>query len=502
MKKIAVIISYITMFVQFAVVFCVTPYLLHRLGQSEYGLYQLVSSTASYLSLLGFGFSASYIRYYSRFKAKNSDASIVSLNGMFMSLFIILSAACLALGVVLCVNIELVLGSKLTPEQYASAKKMMFMLALNMALTFPKSIFVCNTTASEKFVFQKSVVLVMDLITPILQILFVIYMSNALSLTCATFIVTLLDLIVNIIYNLAYLKMRFSFRNFDWMLFKEIAGFTFFIFLNQILDLLSSTNIDNYLIGRIEGTDDVAIYSMGSKISQMFHSVAAPISVVFVPTIYRIVESTNDKRALSDIFTKVGKLQFSILYLILSGFFIWGKSFISIWIGEGYEESYYIAIVLMTSLIVALSQNIGIEIQRAKNKHKVRSVVYLLIDIANVFISIPLIIWLGPIGASVGTALAMLFGTILFMNLYYKYAIGLNIRNYWINVIRIMAYSLPCVLGAEAFKRLSGNSGLFMMMMQIGLYSLAYLIIMYFFILDEKEKETINNMKQRRRKRE
>lgn len=488
------------MFVQFAVVFFVTPYLLRKLGQSEYGLYQLVSSTASYLSLLGFGFSASYMRFYSRFKTRKDDASIASLNGMFMTVFLVLSTACLILGIVLCINIESVLGSKLNLEQYASAKKMLFMLTVNMALTFPKSIFVCNTTAFEKFVFQKSLVLIVDLITPVLQILFVIFMNNAFSLTCATFIVAVTDFIINMTYNLLYLRMRFSFQNFDWALFKEIAGFTFFIFLNQILDLLSSTNIDNYLIGRIKGTDSVTVYSMGSKISQMFHSVAAPISTVFVPTIYRIVESTNDKYALSTIFTKVGKLQFAILYLILSGFFIWGKDFISIWIGEGYRDSYYIAIVLMTSLIIALSQNIGIEIQRAQNKHKVRSVVYLLIDIANVFVSIPLIKWLGPIGASVGTAMAMLLGTVIFMNLYYKYAIGLDIKRYWINILAIVMFSFPCVLLAKVFKHFNGNSGLLMMLIQIAAYSLAYLMIMYFFILDVNEKGTVNIIKRIRRK--
>ena len=96
--------------------------------------------------------------------------------------------------------------------------------------------------------------------------------------------------------------MRFKFGNFDWPLLKEISIFTFFIFLNQVLDLLSSTNIDNYLIGRIIGTTSVTIYSMGSKISQMFHSVAAPISAVFVPTVYRLVRKEIKRTVISFIY--------------------------------------------------------------------------------------------------------------------------------------------------------------------------------------------------------
>lgn len=497
-KKIAVIISYFTMLVQFAVVFFITPYLLKQLGDSEYGLYQLVASTASYLTLLGFGFSAAYIRFYSRFKSNNEEEKIASLNGMFMTLFLIMSISCIIIGAIVCSNINVVLGDKLEVDQYSEAKRIFFLLALNMALTFPKSIFVCNTTAHEKFVFQKSLVLSVDVLTPILQIVFVVFLKNGFALTLATTAATLFDFIINILYNVYKLRMRFKFGNFDWPLLKEISIFTFFIFLNQVLDLLSSTNIDNYLIGRIIGTTSVTIYSMGSKISQMFHSVAAPISAVFVPTVYRLVEEKKSNEQLSALFTKVGKIQFIILYLIISGFVLWGKPFINIWIGEGYGDSYYIAIVLMASLVVALSQNIGIEIQRAVNKHKVRSIVYLVIDIGNVFISIPLIRWLGPIGAAVGTAIAMLLGTVIFMNWYYKVGIGIAISGYWKNVLQIILCSLPAIIVARIMIKILGT-GILTTILQALVYVIIYAITIYLAVLDQKEKDTVNIIKRIRR---
>ena len=87
-----------------------------------------------------------------------------------MTLFLIMSISCIIIGAIVCSNINVVLGDKLEVDQYSEAKRIFFLLALNMALTFPKSIFVCNTTAHEKFVFQKSLVLSVDVLTPILQI--------------------------------------------------------------------------------------------------------------------------------------------------------------------------------------------------------------------------------------------------------------------------------------------------------------------------------------------
>ena len=84
-KKAGVILSYTGQIVKILVNLLYTPIMLRLLGQSEYGLYQLVYSVVSYLSLLSLGFGSSYMRYYSQFKAKNDDDEIARLNGMFLT---------------------------------------------------------------------------------------------------------------------------------------------------------------------------------------------------------------------------------------------------------------------------------------------------------------------------------------------------------------------------------------------------------------------------------
>ena len=70
--------------------------MLRLLGQSEYGLYQLVYSVVSYLSLLSLGFSSSYMRFYSRYKVENNEDEVARLNGMFLLIFMFLSVVCIA----------------------------------------------------------------------------------------------------------------------------------------------------------------------------------------------------------------------------------------------------------------------------------------------------------------------------------------------------------------------------------------------------------------------
>ncbi|MBQ5563430.1 MAG: oligosaccharide flippase family protein, partial [Clostridia bacterium] len=106
-KKSGIVLSYISQGILILSGVIYTPVMLRLLGQSEYGLYQLVFSTVSYMSLLSFGFSASYIRFYSRAKAKNDDNEISRINGMFLLIFVVLSIICCFCGAVMISNIRL-----------------------------------------------------------------------------------------------------------------------------------------------------------------------------------------------------------------------------------------------------------------------------------------------------------------------------------------------------------------------------------------------------------
>ena len=91
-RKIGVVLSYTSEIIKILTSLIYTPIMLRLLGQSEYGLYQLVNSVVAYLSLLSLGFTASYVRFFSRYKAKGQEEEISRLNGMFLSIFLVIAA--------------------------------------------------------------------------------------------------------------------------------------------------------------------------------------------------------------------------------------------------------------------------------------------------------------------------------------------------------------------------------------------------------------------------
>lgn len=129
-KKLGAIISYITLAAQTVSTILVTPFFINSLGKGEYGLYELIGSTVSYLSILGLGLSSSYIRFFSQYETNNNKKGIASLNGLFVTLFLIMSTICLMLGGLLVYKIRWVFGSGISADDYPKAQAMMIILVL------------------------------------------------------------------------------------------------------------------------------------------------------------------------------------------------------------------------------------------------------------------------------------------------------------------------------------------------------------------------------------
>lgn len=485
--KAGVILSYLTMFIHNIISIIYTPIMLRLLGQHEYGLYQLVASTVSYLGLLSFGFGSAYVRFYSRYKVKNDNTGIARLNGMFMTIFLIISFLSVLAGSVLIINVEKIFGQSLTCYEINTARILMILMVFNLAISFPSSVFDSYVTAHECYFFQRVVGLLQTVFNPFLTLPLLLMGYKSISMVLVTTILTIGKLVLNVYYCRKKIDMKFQFINMQFSLLKEIWVFSFFIFLNMIVDQIN-WNVDKFILGMFGGTAAVAVYAVGGQINSIYLSLSTSVSSVFIPRINTIVADSNDNKKLTEIFTKVGRIQFIVLALILSGFILLGKFFIYIWAGTSYTTAYYVALLLIIPVTIPLIQNLGIEIQKAKNMHKFRSTLYFIIAIGNVFISIPLTKAYGEIGAAIGTAITLILGNIIAMNWYYQTCVKLDMKYFWSNIFKLFpAILVSFSIGLVASKIITVNSIINFIIVGC-IYALSYLICMYLFGLNSYEK--------------
>ncbi len=139
------------------------------------------------------------------------------------------------------------------------------------------------------------------------------------------------------------------------------------------------------------------------------------------------------------------------------------------------------------------------------NRHRFRSVVYLIIALLNVALTFCWVERYGMIGAAAATCLAYLLGNVLIMNWYYARRIGLDISRFWKNIGRMcptVIVFLAAGLWTADHAALDSWPRFFT---GAAIYTLLYLPAAYAFMMDRYERELcIGVLKKllRRRKRE
>ena len=495
--KSGAIIGYVNMVANIIITFVYTPIMLRLMGNSEYGLYSLVSSVIAYLSVLDMGFGNAMIRFVSKAKARKEKKEEYKINGLFLILYSIIGIITIIIGCILLSNIQKMFPA-LTDIEIKKAKIIMEILIFTIAISFPLSIFDSYVLACEKFKFLKTLNLIKTISIPLtmLPLLFLGYKSIAMVIVTSAY---------NIIYHIATLiccfkklnmKIKISVKNIDKDLFKSIFNYSFFVFLSLIVDTVFN-NTDQVILGSVCGTMAVSIYAVGTKIVNMNVTVSTTISGLFLPRITKMLEEKDSDEKISDLFIKVSRIQIYLMMLILSGFVIFGRQFLNLWVGPDYKDVYYIILLIIGPSLIPLTQNIGISVIQARNQHQFRAIVYAFIAIINIVISIPLARKFEGIGAAIGTLIANVLGQIITMNIFYWKKAKLDIPKYWkfltIFTLKVSALGLLMML---VIKNIEFNW--MKLLFGIVLYVIFYGIIVMLTMNKEEKNylmEILNNIK-------
>ena len=201
----------------------------------------------------------------------------------------------------------------------------------------------------------------------------------------------------------------------------------------------------------------------------------------------------SEKSEINKLFAKVARIQFAVIGIVISGYIFFGQSFIGLWAGNGYGVSYQIGLLLMVPATVPFIQCLGVEIQRAMNMHKARSIVYLIVAASNIFVSIPCIKMWGARGAAIGTAITFVIGHCFFMNVYYHKKMGLDMIWFWKQLKSFIPAYIPIIAVALVEKNIIDIDSYIKLFGAIIVYSLIYIVSIIFIALNNDEREMILN---------
>ena len=238
----------------------------------------------------------------------------------------------------------------------------------------------------------------------------------------------------------------------------------------------------------------VAVYSIASLIYMNYMALSTAISGVYLPHITEMVAQRKPMKELSALFIQIGRWQYYLLALVATGFMIFGRQFIQLWAGTGFEESYWITILIILPFTIDLIQNIGLAILQAMNRYDFRAKIYFLTGVLNLVLAIPLGMKYGGIGCAVATGFSMLMGNGVVMNYFYKKYIGLDIPQFWKQIGRISLSVGLCLVVGYGVDHVFPGTGKLAFLLKILGYTVLYGAVVYFMAMSPEEKEKVRGI--------
>lgn len=486
--KLGALLSYVSLVINNFLGIVYTPFLLSKLGQSEYGLYSLITQIIGYLTVLDLGFGNAIVVYTAKYRAKGEKENEEKLHGMFIIIFCVIGVVASLIGLTLYFNVNNLFGSSMNVDELNKAKIMMLILTFNLAITFPFLVFSSIVTAYERFVFAKIRTIIRNLLMPIIMIPLLIMGYKSVAMVVVVTVLNIYILMSNTLYCFRKLDIKIKFGKFDIKLLKEIFAYSFFIFLSVIVDKIN-WSVDQFVLGAVAGTIAVSLYSVAAQFNNIYLSFSSAINGLLLPKVSKMVAKEESNEQISELFIKTGRLQYLVMALVITGFVLFGKQFINLWAGKEYNTSYYIACILMIPVTIPLIQNVGISILQAKNLHKFRSVLYALIALANIAASIPLAKMWGGIGSAIGTAASLIIGNGIIINIYYNKKAKINIPRFWLQILKMSLPIIPLAIATFFVLKYVHLTNWITLAIGIGIYGVLYAIMAYIFMMNNYEKE-------------
>ena len=494
--KAGVVLNYVVIFLNTVVGLLYTPYMLRMMGQSEYGLYSLVASVIAYLTVLDLGFGNAIVRYTAKFRAEKKTEEQYEMFGMFFLLYLVIGIIAFGIGLGLYFNVGTIFGNTMTAVELGRARIMMLLLVANLAFTFPMSIWGSIIQAYEDFVFQKSLNIIRIILNTTVMICLLHFGYKAVAMVVVQTIFNVLTLVVNFIYCRRKLNIHiyFRFRHFHWGFLKEVAIYSFWIFLNAIMDRVYWST-GQFVLGAMVGTAAVAVFAIAIQLEGMYMQFSTAISSVFLPKVTAMVATNRSRKEISDLFIRTGRIQYIVLAYILSGFIIFGRQFIELWAGAGYSDAYIISLLFFIPLTVPLIQNLGITILQARNEMKFRSVLYIIIALVSLVMQIVLTRYFGGIGCAMGVSGALVVGQILIMNVYYRRRQDLDIKTFWKEISKMSIIPIVLIFSSMlVIRHFFALDSWGKLILGIAAFSLVYIPLFFRFSMTDEERNLFISM--------
>jgi len=419
-----------------------TPYILHHLGDSAWGIWVLIFSLTGYYGLFDLGIRSSIIRYVSKATAVDDMDSAARIVNTSLFSYSCIGAFTFLITLIISVYIDDIFHKSISPEFHSAAPWLALMVGTSVSLGFPLGVSGGVLEALQQFYVLNWTNVASTLIR---AFLIVVTLRHGYGLLMVAFITVMMPVLTSILRTaLAWrsLPVPIGVRYIDRPTLREMGtygGTTLILIISSRLRFKS----DSVIIGAFLPAAAITYFNIGSRIVDYAGEIVESLAQIFVPMSSQS-DARGDIERLRKIFVAGNRFCAFAILPISATLIILGKSIIALWVGSRYvAPSYPILLILLIPTTLMFAQAASARVLFGMSKHRTWAIVTLAEGLINVLLSIVLVRPYGIIGDAVGTALPLSATMIFFLP-------GHLCRRLQIRLSRYVqeAYALPLAICA------------------------------------------------------
>ncbi len=470
--------------------FFISPFVVHTLGDTAYGIWVLAGSITGYLGLLSFGFPPAIVKFVSRYKALEDDTEVNNIvNTMFLSFIFIGAVALIGSFVLAIFSPDLFV---VEPAFHHDLVLIIIIVGATIAISFPFVTFDALINAFQRFDINNLIRVSVFLGRSAFIVLFLKLGGRLITLGLIALAAVMVQYFFQVVWaHKIFPHLKINPRLANKKTLKMIAGFSIYTFIIGISFRISYYT-DSIVIGSFLAAQQITFFAIGNNLIMYLMQLVSNITVVLTP-LASTFEAKSDFEHMRRLLFVGTRYSMMIILPVAFTFLVLGKPFINLWMGPEYADaSSKVLRILTWGYIGALSQLVTGSIFMGLGKIKWYSFLNLANALGNIGLSILLVRKFGIYGVAAGTAIPLgIYGTIV-LPIYVCRELKVNIFGYiWRAYVPPILASIPFLIVMFIYNRYLDFSSLSQFFLYILLACMFYAFFAFFIALEKEHRMSL-----------
>ena len=487
-RKAGIALSYLHTALSAIISVIYIPILLHSIGQSEYGLYQLMGSVIAYFSTAYSSLNSSVMKYYTEYLISGDRKKMENTLALSQRVFRAISVLLIILSIPVGILYKSAYREALSPAEMKESIVMFIIMIVNILVYLNNSIYSAAIMSHERFIFRRAIDVIAQVLQPIAVVLFIQKYPYAITIVVVQLILNCVIAVSNIIYSKKRLFIKVVYHENDSKLVRGLLSLSGSVLFVSLADQIF-WKTDQLILGQLYGTEVVAVYSIGAQLCSIYISCGIVMSSVLLPMLTKVINEDVEGKKLSKIFAQLGRYQSFVVMLAMSGIVLFGKEFVVILAGEEYIDGYIVALLLMLPYTVDLIQNSGNTILQAKNQYWFRARILFAAAVINIIMTYFMAGKFGMYGAAMATTVTIIITSWGIMNYIYSEKVKLNVKLFWKEVVPVWVLGICPFLFGVMIREIKVENLFLQFAIHVILYVFVYSAFLWNIIMRPSEKK-------------